>query len=88
MSETQPPKTSVAKIVGIITVVGSLYAFGGHLYNDYQSNLQKIREAAAKEALTDLDRMNYRANMRLFQDSVRKAINKLDQKNHIEKTFQ
>lgn len=75
-------------MAAIVAFVGSVYALGGHLYSDYKSNLQKIKEAAAQQALTDRDRMNYRANMRLFQDSVRKAINKLDQKNHIEKTFQ
>lgn len=88
MTDTpQPSKYSMAKIAAVIAVVGSLYALGGHLYSDFQSNLQKIKDAAAKQALTDRDRMNYRAQQELFKDSVRKSFRELYAKEHLKSKF-
>jgi hypothetical protein len=88
MPETPPVnKNRIAKIATIVAFVASVYALGGHLYSDFESNLQKIKDAAAKQALTDRDRMNYRAAQELFKDSVRKSFRELYLKEHLKSKF-
>lgn len=88
MSEEEAPrKISFAKIASAIAVIGSIYAFGAHLYGDYQSNLQKIKDGAAQQVRTDIDRANYRAGMSKFQDSVRESFRELYRKEHLKPKF-
>lgn len=88
--------TKAGKILGVIAVGLTIIA---HLYNDIQSNNDSIRKAATEEATRQAERNAYRLRIeeRLEAieqrcsfgciDSVKDAINELDNKTHLKPKF-
>lgn len=74
------PQISLARLVSVVALVGSVYGIGTSIYSSIQKNREDIQKAA-------VDRILYRGEQARFKDTIRRAINLLDKKAHLDPTF-
>lgn len=73
-------KITFARIAGIVTIICSVYGISTTIYGQIEKNRLDIQNAA-------ISRIVYRGEIAKFQDSVRRAITRMEKKLKLEPTF-